>query len=308
MWSNGGRSRLARLVVLGALIVISGCLAGGLASAAAGAGQRATDQLAAIASSHNGQCNWIGQALLVGFTFAPAGTTLPARGQLLQVANHVKLYTLIGNTFGGNPGVTFGLPDLRGKAPTGLHYVICTHGAYPNRAGGGTYGQSCNYQGQVVLVSFAFSPVGTVAARGELQSTSQYPLLFMRLGYSFGGTPGSGMFGVPDLRGQAPGGLHYRICTSGEYPTSQSPHRAWCNWLGQIILSSFNVSSLLGTLPARGQILQIGPNEALFSLLGNAFGGNVNMFTFALPKLNGKAPHGLHYLVCTSAGAFPPRA
>jgi microcystin-dependent protein len=282
-------------------------LAAEFATAATGARASGADQRATAAGPYNGQCNWLGQVMLVGFNFAPAYSALPAQGQVLHIANHLKLYSLIGNAFGGSSSTTFKLPDLRGKAPIGPHYVICVHGSFPARAGNSSYGQSCNYQGQVVMVSFDFSPVGTVAARGELQSTTQYPLLFMRLGDTFGGTPGSGMFGVPDLRGQAPTGMHYRICTSGAYPGSQSPHRAWCNWIGQVVLSSFNVSSLLGTLPARGQVLPIGSYPALFALLGNVFGGSQSASTFALPNLTGKAPHGLHYRVCTTAGAFPPR-
>lgn len=37
-------------------------------------------------------------------------------GQVLPVALYQDLYGVIGNTFGGNPGVTFALPDLRGRA------------------------------------------------------------------------------------------------------------------------------------------------------------------------------------------------
>jgi microcystin-dependent protein len=245
---------------------------------------------------------------------------------VISIASNTKLYTLLGNQFGGsaNKG-TYGLPDLQGKAPTGLHYVICTKsGRFPARksadrpatsvaqrsaassvASSSAYGGSCNYLGQVVLVPFAFSFHGTVAARGELLPTSTYPALFMILGYTFGRSSNGQMFGVPDLRGQAPGGLHYRICTSGDYPSSQRPSSPWCNWRGQIILSTFNVS-LRGTATARGQTLPILQNEALFALFSNKFGGSRSMSTFGLPDLRGKAPPGLHYRVCNS-GAFPSR-
>jgi microcystin-dependent protein len=305
MWCNKGRGRPARLGVVVALVVMSGLSAAGLATTAVASGQSASDRPARLASSHYGACNWLGQVILVGFDFAPAGT-MRAAGQLLPISTNVKLYYLLGDNFGGQPDQTFGLPDLRGKAPPGLHYVICTSGSFPVNKASGTYGNSCNYQGQVVLVSFDFSFVGTVAARGELLSTSTYSALFARVGYTFGGSSGSQMFGVPDLRARAPGGLHYRICTSGPYPSSQSPSsRQWCNWIGQIVLASFNVS-LRGTLPPRGQVIPIQPNAALFSLLGNSFGGNQSMSTFGLPNLRGKAPPGLHYLVCNS-GAYPPR-
>jgi microcystin-dependent protein len=312
MRSDKRRGWLATLGVIVTLALMSGLSAAGLATAPA------------QGSSHYARCNWIGQVILVGFDFAPPGTK-PAAGQVLLISADIKLYSLLGNTFGGQSGVSFGLPNLHGKAPRGLHYVICTSGTFPalksadrpqhsdsaraaaatRRAASSQYGGSCNYQGQVVLVAFASSFNGTVAARGQLLSTSSYPELFMRLGYTFGGSSTSHMFEVPALRGKAPAGLHYRICTSGAYPSSQTPSSPWCSWLGQIVLNSFNVS-LKGTLPARGQILPIQLNTALFALLGNTFGGNQSMNTFGLPNLHGTAPPGLHYQVCDS-GAFPSR-
>jgi microcystin-dependent protein len=305
MWSEKERGGSALLGVVVALVVMSGLSVAGLATAAVASGQSASDRQAKLASAHGG-CNWLGQVLLVGFNYAPPGTML-AQGQLLSIANYNELYSLLGNSFGGNSPTTFGLPDLRGKAPVaGLHYAICTSGPFPvHRPSFGT-GNSCNYQGQVVLVSFNFSLARTVAARGELLSSTQYPDLFTRLQYSFGGNPDSQMFGVPDLRGRAPAGLHYRICTSGRYPNSQSPSSGqWCNWLGQILLNSFN-SSMQGTLAAQGQVISLAPDEALFSLFGNTFGGNTNMDTFGMPNLRGKAPTGLHYRVCNS-GLYPAR-
>ncbi len=284
-----------------ALALMAGASTAVVSSTAFASSQSSSGRQANLASAYAG-CNWLGQVILVGFNFAPVGT-MPARGQLLSIANHNRLYSLLGNSFGGNETSTFGVPDLRGKAPiAGLHYVICTTGPYPS----GGSGNSCNYQGQIVLVAFNFSLGRTLAARGELVSSTQYPTLFMRLQYSFGGSPSSQTFGVPDLRGLAPAGLHYRICTSGWYPGSQNPSSShWCNWLGQVLLNSFDVS-LKGTLPARGQLISLGSNTALFSLFGNTFGGNQNMNTFGMPNLRGKAAAGLHYRIC-SVGPYPSR-
>ena len=41
--------------------------------------------------------------------------TLPADGQLLAIADHAPLFSLLGTTFGGNGRTTFALPDLRGR-------------------------------------------------------------------------------------------------------------------------------------------------------------------------------------------------
>jgi microcystin-dependent protein len=72
--------------------------------------------------------------------------------------------------------------------------------------------------------------------------------------------------------------------------------------LGQITLTA--ASFAIGT-PARGQILPIQQNQALFSLLGTNFGGN-GITTFALPDLRSAAPNGLIYGICTQ-GIFPSR-
>lgn len=302
-WSEMQRGRSALSVVATTLLVIAGMSAAGFATADVGSGQPASDQWARLASVHGG-CNWLGQVLLAGFDYAPPGTML-AQGQLLPIGSDTPLYSLLGNSFGGSSDATFGLPDLRGSAPSaGLHYVICTSGPFPMRRPSFGTGNSCNYQGQVVLVAFTFALARTVSARGELLSTAQYPALFARLQYSFGGSASGQTFGVPDLRGQAPPGLHYRVCTSGRYPNSQSPSTGqWCNWLGQILFNSFS-SSMQGTFGARGQVIPLLPNAALFSLFGNTFGGSSTASTFGLPNLRGKAPAGLHYRVCNS-GFYP---
>jgi microcystin-dependent protein len=76
-------------------------------------------------------------------------------------------------------------------------------------------------------------------------------------------------------------------------------------FVGQILTVGFTFCPS-GTLPANGQILQIGQNAALFSLLGTQYGGD-GISTFALPNL--KAPLSanrapLHYCIAIS-GIFP---
>ena len=38
-------------------------------------------------------------------------------GQILPISNYAPLYSLIGNTYGGNGVTTFALPDMRGRVP-----------------------------------------------------------------------------------------------------------------------------------------------------------------------------------------------
>ena len=67
---------------------------------------------------------FLGEIRMVGFSFAPVGWAL-CNGALLPIMQNQALFSLLGVTFGGNGSTTFGLPDLRGRAPLGM-------GAGPN--------------------------------------------------------------------------------------------------------------------------------------------------------------------------------
>ena len=62
---------------------------------------------------------FIGEIRMVGFNFAPAGWAL-CDGSLLPISQNQALFALLGVMFGGNGTTTFGLPDLRGRAPVGM--------------------------------------------------------------------------------------------------------------------------------------------------------------------------------------------
>lgn len=48
----------------------------------------------------------------------PAGW-LFCDGRLLPISEHLALFSILGNSYGGNGLTTFGLPDLRGRVPMG---------------------------------------------------------------------------------------------------------------------------------------------------------------------------------------------
>lgn len=81
--------------------------------------------------------------------YAPIGY-FNCDGRILAVQEYQALYSIIGNTYGGDPGRTFALPDLRpfaedGQPDTGIHrrvdwaevkkprQLICYQGIYPMR-------------------------------------------------------------------------------------------------------------------------------------------------------------------------------
>lgn len=48
--------------------------------------------------------------------FAPSGWAF-CDGQLMSISQNTALFSLLGTTYGGDGKTTFGLPDLRGRAP-----------------------------------------------------------------------------------------------------------------------------------------------------------------------------------------------
>jgi len=109
--------------------------------------------------------------------------------------------------------------------------------------------------------------------------------------------------GVPGPQG--PQGVPGPSGTAGSFGTNTSLGAAGSGrqcTVGEVILSAGTVVN--GT-PAAGQLLSIQQNVALFSLLGNIYGGD-GRTSFALPDLRAQAPNGLTYSICT-VGVFPNR-
>jgi microcystin-dependent protein len=59
---------------------------------------------------------FIGEVRIFAGSFAPLGWAF-CNGQLMAISQNDALYALIGTTYGGDGVTTFGLPDLRGRAP-----------------------------------------------------------------------------------------------------------------------------------------------------------------------------------------------
>jgi len=74
--------------------------------------------------------------------------------------------------------------------------------------------------------------------------------------------------------------------------------------LGQIQIFPFNFAPR-GWVQCAGQIVPIVDNTALFSLIGNKFGGD-GKTNFALPNYQGQAPGGSNYFIAMQ-GMFPPQ-
>lgn len=59
---------------------------------------------------------FIGEIRMFAGNFAPRGWAF-CNGQLLAISTNSALFSILGTTYGGNGVQTFGLPDLRGRAP-----------------------------------------------------------------------------------------------------------------------------------------------------------------------------------------------
>jgi len=73
-------------------------------------------------------------------------------------------------------------------------------------------------------------------------------------------------------------------------------------FVGEIRLFSFGIIPQ-GWAPCNGQIMQINTNQALYSIIGNRFGGD-GRTTFALPDLRGRVPvdMAVDYAIGASGG------
>lgn len=59
---------------------------------------------------------FLGQIDYYAFSFPPSGWTL-CDGALLSISLNQSLFSLLGNTFGGDGRTNFALPDMRGRIP-----------------------------------------------------------------------------------------------------------------------------------------------------------------------------------------------
>lgn len=77
-------------------------------------------------------------------------------------------------------------------------------------------------------------------------------------------------------------------------------------FIGGIVLFPYNFVPM-GWMACEGQILTITQNQALYSLIGNTYGGSSAQGTFALPNLRGAEPlPSMKYYIAIE-GLYPQR-
>jgi Microcystin-dependent protein len=80
---------------------------------------------------------YLGEIRMFAGDYAPEGWAM-CNGQLLSIAEHQELFSLIGTTYGGDGQTTFALPDLRGRLPVHMGKNNETGTVYPLGQMGGT--------------------------------------------------------------------------------------------------------------------------------------------------------------------------
>lgn len=61
---------------------------------------------------------YVGEIALFPYNFTPRNW-LPCDGRLLAISSNTALFSILGTTYGGDGRVTFGLPNLNGRAALG---------------------------------------------------------------------------------------------------------------------------------------------------------------------------------------------
>lgn len=238
---------------------------------------------------------------------------LPADGRTMPITDDIRLFSLLGSTYGGNGTSTFGLPKLVSSVP-GMEWGICptsTVSVFPEPNGATSAcrtGEITFFPGPMVAVfptgpawhpadgsSFAFDPQSQFAVIASASGTT---------------------FTAPNV--PSPGAnVKPILCTAGgedEYWPRDT--QFW--YLGSLHLfayagparpTTFPVGSASPSnpqiTPADGRGLPIDQWQALWSLIGNRYGGNESAGNFNLPDLNASVPANALWAIVTN-GDYPP--
>jgi microcystin-dependent protein len=217
----------------------------------------------------------MGQISLFPYTFAPAGW----------------IFYLLRTRFGGDGESTFALPNLSAAAPANTHFAIALSGILrPNSYEG--------IVGETLLSLETPSAENLMECNGQSLTKNKYPMLENYMGTRFGGD--GGHYNLPDLRPKAPNGFHYVMTMLGDdpqFPRMRSPY------VGELLLLPYELNSQ-ALLLCNSSRLPVQQHPALYSLIGNTFGGDTT--SFALPDLRSAAPAKFNYYL-SSGGVFPNR-
>jgi microcystin-dependent protein len=233
----------------------------------------------------------LGQISLFPYSFAPMGWMF-CDGSLIAIGEAEALFQLIGNTYGGDGESTFAVPNLTAIAPPNCNYCIAIVGSFTTNFYEGIIGET------VPLPTASQPAQNLVKCAGQSFTKNQYPFLQIYIGNRFGGD-GVNTFNLPNLSSSPLiNGYDYLITVQGSDPNSPTARDPF---LGQLILLPYS-QTFQSLLLCNGSQLPVQQNTALYSVIGNRFGGNTEQFS--LPDLRNAVPANYSYYICTT-GVFP---
>lgn len=162
------------------------------------------------------------------------------------------------------------------------------------------------YLGQISLFAFDFAPKGWAECRGQLLPINTNQALFALLGIKFGGN-GTTTFQLPNLQNESPiTGAKYYIALQGIFPSSGGSGGS-NSVVGAISLFPYDFAPS-GWTYCDGKTFNIGSNTALFSLLYDNYGSDMQSF-FKIPDLRNASPmkDKINYYLCEK-GIYPSRS
>ena len=233
-------------------------------------------------------------------SYNPIEWTSPNGASVQLTVDDQLLLVILAYQFGGADD-TFNLPNLSPLTTVNnlpVPWILCVNGDSPLFAMVGIVGEVRAWPNAQRV------PTNWVLCNGDLYDNASYGAASAVLGTTFGGNDTH--FAVPNLPDLAPH-IPYIICLQGVFPSQANPTSDPLDYyLGTVIsyAGGIPLSSSFASLSAP-ITLNVNSNVALYSVLGNTYGGSSQDFTFGLPQLaplGGKVPYYL-----TVNGIYPAR-
>lgn len=185
---------------------------------------------------------FVGQITLMGCNYPPRNWAF-CDGTVMQITQNEALFSLLGNTFGGDGRTTFALPDLRGRIPVGPNGSTVNQGSYfgvesvtlseaqmpAHTHGAEATGGSLNIEATAELGDIQEPTSGSKLASGEGSQAGHDFFMYNTASgdeVALGGVEGSGSLTLGPTGGsQAHGNfqpyqaLNYVIALYGVYPS-----------------------------------------------------------------------------------------
>ncbi|MBF0621633.1 MAG: tail fiber protein [Magnetococcales bacterium] len=111
---------------------------------------------------------FIGQITIMAGSYAPKGHAF-CDGQILSIQQNPELYSIIGIGYGGDGRSTFGVPDMRGRAPLGAGFGT---GLTPHPFNGNKYGGEPLHTLSVEEIPSHTHTINTSQAKADLNTPS----------------------------------------------------------------------------------------------------------------------------------------